>query len=174
MEKLYSNIIGTPVIEDDVFRAIAVIRDVVVDPESGNVVAFIVDPSRNMVIAPVDVLSFGEFIKIHSSESIVEGKEIFRIDRVQKRGIKIMGNRVESKDEEYIGKVVDFSIDAKTLTLKRLFTAKGFLGLIRYDQRIIAAKNIIEILPEKIIVKENLKTSKEEKRVAIEDFAVSR
>jgi len=173
MEKFYSNIVGMPVIEDDVFRAITTIKDVIIDPESGKVVAFSVDIRRNLVIAPVDIISIGEFLKIHSVESIAEGSDILRVDIVQKKGIKIIHNRVETKNNEYIGNVVDFSIDAKTFTLKRLFTAKSFLGLIRYDQRIILEKNIIEILPDKIIVKENLKTAKEEKRVSVEDLAVS-
>jgi len=173
MEKFYSNIVGTPVMEDDVFRAITTIKDVILDPESGKVVAFSVDLSRNLVVAPVDILSFDEFLKIHNHESIAEGNDILRVAAVQKKGIRIIHNRVESKNGEYIGIVVDFSIDPKTFTLKRILTAKSILGLIRYDQRIILAKNIIEILPNKIIVKENLKTSKEEKRVTIEDLAVS-
>ena len=65
-----------------------------------------------------------------------------------------------------IRKVKDFSIDSNGLGLLKIYAAKDILGLIKYDSRVISYKNIIEILPHKIIVKENLSAVKETGRKA--------
>ncbi|MFA7685894.1 MAG: PRC-barrel domain-containing protein [Candidatus Gracilibacteria bacterium] len=169
VERLFTNILGTPVVDDDFKRPIAFVRDVLIDPERGNLIALVVDISRNLVVAPIDILAWGEAIRVPAHDAIVEGKEIFRVAEVQKNGIRIFHNRVETKKKEYIGNVVDFSIDSQSLTLRKLYTSKSILGLLRYDHRIIPAKNIEEVFPKKIIVKENAQHVYQESKAMIEE-----
>lgn len=164
MERLFTNILGTPVIDDDFRRPITFVRDVVIDSERGTLIALVVDISQNLVIAPIDILAWGENIRIPAHDAIVEGNEILRVAEVQKKNIRILHNRVETKGKEYIGNVINFSIDSQDLKLKKIYTAKSVLGLFRYDSRIIPAKNIEEILPKKIIVKGNAQPVYEEGR----------
>ena len=113
---------------------------------------------------------------VHSGDVIIDAKEVLRIAEVQKKNIRIFHGRVETKSGKYLGKVYDLSIDSNTFMLQKLFTAKGLPALFRYDSRIISAKNIIEILPDKIVVKEDLKKVKEmatEREIALEDMAVT-
>lgn len=169
MEKLFTDIIGTPVVDDDVKRPIALIRDVVMDTEKGTLVALVVDFNKNLVIAPVDILSWGDTIRVPAHDAIVEGKEIFRVAEAQKKGIRIFHNKVETKKGERIGIVTDFSIDSTSLALRKIYTAKSILGLLRYDSRIIPAKNIEKILPDKIIIKGNFQPVREESREMIRE-----
>jgi uncharacterized protein YrrD len=171
MEKLYSTIIGTHVFEDDALRPLTTIKDVVLDPERGKIIVFIVDINKNLVIAPIDVLSWSYAIKIRDASIIIEGNEILRVEEVQKKGIRVVYNRVETENGLYLGKVYDFSVDEKTFELRKIFVAKGILGIFRYDSKIISAKNIIEVLPEKIVVKNTLEPVKEETegKVSIKD-----
>jgi len=169
MERLFSNIIGTPVVDDDFKHPITTVRDVVVDPERGKVIALIVDVNRNLVIAPIDILAWGDTIRIPSHDAIIEGSDILRVAEVQKRNIKIFHNKVVTMKNEYIGKVVDFSIDIHDLSLKKLYTAKDILGLLRYDSRIITSKIIERILPRKIIIKMNIVNLPEERRGVAEE-----
>lgn len=171
VEKLFSNIVGTAVVDDD-GHLITTVRDVVIDPESGKLIALVVDISRNLVIAPMDILSFGDVVRVPAHDAVVDGKEILRVAEVQKRHTYIFHNRVEAKNGEYIGNVIDFSIDSRDLHLKKIYTAKSLIGFFRYDQRIIPAKLIEKILHDKIIVKENMNTVREKQAVAMEDLAV--
>jgi sporulation protein YlmC with PRC-barrel domain len=175
MEKLFSNIIGTPVLDDDIGRPLTTVKDLVIDPESGKVVGVLVDIHKNLIIAPVDILSWGDTLKIHTSDSIAPGDEILRVAEVQKRNIHIFHSRVETKKKEYIGDVFDFSVNVETLVLQKIYTAKSILGLFRYDSRIIPAKNIEKILPNKIIVTENTRVVYEKAKASasFEDLAVS-
>ncbi|MBI4975815.1 PRC-barrel domain-containing protein [Candidatus Peregrinibacteria bacterium] len=174
MERLYTNIIGTPVYEDSNMRPLTAIKDVIVDPDSGKIIAFVVNASKNSVIVPYDIISFGDGIHIHDHGCIVDGSEILRVVEVQKKNVRIFQNNVESTDGEYLGKVIDFSIDAATLSLHKIFVANVFLGLFRYKNRIIPAKNIVEILPNKIVVKDNfVKAEEDVRKVVVEDMALS-
>lgn len=161
MERFYSKILGTAVVYDDALRPLTSIKDVVIDPENGKVIAFVVNSNGKLVISPIDIESWHDVIKIHSEEVIIGSDEILRVQEVINGGIHIFGSRVVTKDGDYLGKVKDFSIDSNGLGLLKIYAAKDILGLIRYDSRVISYKNIIEILPHKIVVKENLASVKE-------------
>ncbi len=164
-----------PVVEDDGIRALTTVKDMVVDQESGKVLAFVVNVGQNLIITPMDVLSWHDVLHIRSREEIISGDDVLRVQMVQKGGSRIFHNRVETKDGKYLGKVVDYSIDSNLMDLKKLFVARDILGLIRYDGRVIPAKNILEILPEKIVVKDDLAMVKEkvkEKRT-MEEMALT-
>lgn len=173
MQRLYSKIVGTPIFEEDFGRPVTTIKDLVIDPENGKVLALVVDISRNRVIAPIDIYSWTEVIKIHNGEAIIEGSEILRVDSVQKSGAKVIRNKVFTKDGVYLGRVVDYTIDSTGLCLDKIFSAKVILGMLRYDSRIIPAKNILEILPNKIIVKGNTEEVKEEEKAPVSDLAAT-
>lgn len=175
MDKFYTKIVGTPVVEDDNLRPITTVKDVVIDPERGKLIALIVDSGKNLIITPMDILSWHDVIHVHDRDVIVEGNEVLRVEAVQKSGVKIFHNRVETKEEKYLGKVADFSIDTHLMDLKRLFVAKGFLALFRYESRIIPAKNILEILSDKIIVRDDVAVVRQEakEKVVMEDMALT-
>jgi len=163
MEKMFTNIIGTPVVEEDGTRPITTVKDVVMDPERGKIIALIVDANQNKVITPYDILSFGDVIRIQGREVIIDASDVIRIEEVQKINTPIYNNRVETQEGEYLGRVVDFSVEPEGLNLQKLFVAKGFLGIVRHSARIIPAKKIVEVLPEKIVVENQLNKAKEEK-----------
>ncbi len=174
MERSYSKIIGTSVFNDST-RPITTVKDLIIDPETGKILAFVVNINKKLIITPLDVLSWGESIKVHNGESIINANEVLRVENVLKNQIKVMSNKVYTKNDEYLGKVIDFSVDNKSYLLKSLYVAKGILGLLRYQSRIIPYKDIIEIKKDKIIVKDvmkKIKESEEEQSVRLEDAMV--
>lgn len=173
MERLYSNIIGTPV-RDDGVRPLTTVKDVLIDPENGKLLALIVNVNKNLVVVPMDIISWHDSIHIHHHDNIVEANEVLRVAEVMGSGIHIFGNKVETKGGKLLGKVFDFSIGSEDLVLKKIYVAKEFLGLVRFESRIIPSRNIIEILPNKIVVENDLQTVKEENaksNVAFDDVA---
>ncbi len=173
MEKLYTKILNTPIREDDEVRPITTVKDLIVDPENGVVVGVVVNQNAKLIVAPHDILSFGDTIFVHGREAIVQIEDVLRADTVFKKGLKIFHNKVVTESGKELGIVADFSIDTKSLILQKIFVAKSIFGILHYDQRIIPAKNIVEIKAEKIIVKDDLGIVKEKERVRVEDLAVS-
>lgn len=164
MEKLYTHILDTPIFVEDHLRPLTTVKDLIIDPDSGKILAIVVNLSKNLIITPNDVISWGDVIRVGSNDVIIESTEIVRVDEVLKDGRRIFGNKVISRDGEDLGKVFDFAIDGTTLMLQKLFVAKGLWGLFRYAGRIIPAKDIIEVLPDKIVVKESMRPVKEDER----------
>jgi len=161
MEQLLSEIIGTPVMVEDV-RPLTSVKNLVIDNESGKILAFVVDAHKNKIIAPIDVIEWRRrIIRIHNHESIIDGDEVLRVKKVQETNIKILGSKVETVDGLELGRVYDYSVDNKNLCLKNLYVAKGIVMFFRYEKKIISWKHIVEILPGKIIVKDGLAQTKE-------------
>lgn len=173
MERFFSKIVGTPVFEDISQRPLTTVKDLVIDPENGALLALVVNLSKNLVISMIDISSWTDVIKIHNREVIVPGSEILRVESVQKGGTRIFHNKVYTKEDVYLGIVTDFVIDKENLGLQKLIVEKTVFGLFKYDTRIFSAKDIVEILPEKIVVKADLETVKEKKKAGATDLAVS-
>jgi len=160
MERFYKNLVGTHIYRDDGKRPITTVEDIVIDPENGKMLAVVVN--RNKVIAVRDIISWGDIVKIHDPRDIVDSDEILRVENVLNSRIKIVGSRVVSEDGSFLGKVIDYCINGDTLSLKKLYVSKSFLGMVRYGGRVILAKHIVEILPKKIVVKNNVAGVKQE------------
>jgi uncharacterized protein YrrD len=152
MEKLYSNIVGMPIFEDGHIHPITSVKDVVMDTERGKIIAVIVDTNKRKVIAPMDIISMGDVLKIHHEAAIIDEDDIIRIKEIREQKTFLFKNTVETREGHYLGKVYDFAVDMSTLHLQKIFVAKGILGIFRYSSKIIPAKKILEILPNKIIV----------------------
>jgi uncharacterized protein YrrD len=174
VEKLYSAIIGTPVFEDDAPRPFTKVKDLVLDPEMrGKLIAFVVNGGSGRILSPVDVISWGNVMKVHSAGDVTEVENVLRVDEVLKKEFHFNEAQVETEKGEKLGHVFDFGVDNKTFDLRRLYVTKSILGFFRYEGRIIPAKDIIEILEDKIVVKEGIRTVKEEAKGTVKDMAAT-
>ncbi|MFA4891365.1 MAG: PRC-barrel domain-containing protein [Candidatus Gracilibacteria bacterium] len=151
MERLYSKIIGMPVFTPDSLRPIYNVRDLIFDPVNGAVIAF--EVGRGLVITPMDVLSMKQGILIKGMEDVVGIDDILRVRKVVDEGMGIMGKKVVTLGGKALGKVVDLTIDDGALILNKIYTAKVILGVLQRDSRVIPAKNIVEVLSDRIVVK---------------------
>ena len=155
MERLYSKIVGMPVFSPESVQPIYIARDMVVDPDSGKVVAIVVDSARGLIITPMDIVSLKHGILIRRKDDVVEMEDVLRVKDIVEDGRELMGKNVETENGERLGKVVDLAIDAKSLILNKIHTARSILGIVHHNPRIIPAKNIVEVLEDKVIVKDS-------------------
>lgn len=152
MQKLYSQLIGLPVFDEYSPVPITLVRDVLVDPENGKLIAFVVKNQR--IIVPLDVARVGNGLYIKDREHIVAMDDVLRVTLVAKQKIKIIGARVITQHQKtYLGRVVDFEIDTRSLALSALHVAKTYL-FFRFQEKIIPFHAIVRINQETIIVKD--------------------
>jgi len=154
MEILYSKIIGMPVFVPENPRPLCIVQDIVIDPVSGKIIAFVVDSRRGLIVTPMDVFSMKHGVLIRDADDIVLAEDILSVKKIQSDE-KLFHKRVETETGKQLGIVVDIVIDDRSLTLNKLYTAKTFLGIIQFDGRVIAAKNIVEIRKNKVVVKDD-------------------
>jgi uncharacterized protein YrrD len=157
MDRYFSRTVGIPIVTDSGYK-ISRVYDVLINSETGKVVGFITSPRGNRVLAPIDILTWNHVLIVHDEESILETGEIHQAVEAQRKNIRVYQNRVITKSGIPLGKVIDYMIHDKMFVLTKIVVAKIFLGIITYDRRIIAHKDIIEIKKAGIIVKDPLRT----------------
>ena len=153
MERLYSKIVGMPVFAPDSPRPIHTVEDLVFDPVNGKIIAFVV--GRGLMIAPMDVLSLKHGVLIRDRGDVVEIEDVLRVRDVVDGGKWIVGKRVFTLEGKALGKVVDTAVDDLTLVLSKIYTARVFLGILQSDARVIPANRIVEVLADRIVVKDD-------------------
>lgn len=152
MEKTYSEIIGFPVTMEGMGK-IAKVNDILIDTNRGKVVAFFVNTGRMKIVTPIDIIFFGRELTIHSSEDIIDAEDLIKAMDVLKSDVRLLKNRVETKKGEYIGNVYDYYINTNLYVLTKIVVHKSFLGLLKTPDRLIPARDIIEIKKGLVIVK---------------------
>lgn len=151
MQKLYSEIIGMPVCTEYSKRPVALVQDVIVDPENGKILAFRV--KNDHMVVPLDVERFSNELYIAEKDRILPIDEVLRVFEVAKHEIHILGSRVSTDlDKLYLGRVVDYEIDTKHMNMSAIHVAKTFF-FFRFQEKIISARSIIKINKNSILVK---------------------
>jgi len=157
MEKYYKKIIGTLVVASH-GEIVGLVSDIILDPDTGKIIAFNVMPGINKIIVPMDILNWGIKITVNDKEDIIDMEEVINVNTIYKKKIRIMGQKVYTKSGEYMGKVLDYAVNEYSLS--SLTIGSTFLYLFFWNKKIITKKNIIEIKKNKIIIKDPIKPIK--------------
>lgn len=136
-------------------RAISSVQELIFDPDSGKVIGIVIDSRRGKVVTPMDIISIKHSVLIRSVGDVVDVDDVLRIKEVVDSGRNVMGKKVVTESGKSLGKVVDATIDENGLSLAKIYTAKVVFGIIQHDQRIIPSKNIVEVLADKVVVKDD-------------------
>ncbi len=169
-----TNLIGQPVYCVETHSALGRINNPVIDPENGQIIAFLVSTSflgALKVLSIKDIIAVkADFLVIQKETALVEPEEIIKVAEILKKNIKVLENWAKTDKGEWLGKVEDLLIETETFSVTKYYirgTAFGFrllpfLGTFK-ENRIIPAENIIKIGPKVIIVREESKIKEKEK-----------
>lgn len=156
MEKYYTQTIGTPVVGDS-GQLLSRVSDLILNPDSGKIVAFKVASVGRKMIVPFDILSWNNVIMVHDEEDLLDYDDIHQVREILKKDIRIYKNRVVTKDKTYLGHVVNFAVNQTFFCLTKIVVAKTFLGIFTYSKLIIDSKDIIKITNDHIVVRNPLR-----------------
>ncbi len=150
-------IIGMNVLEGISGTKIDVIKNIIVDPENGKILAFLVSKNffwqTNRVISFKDVVEiFADGVLIKNRDSIVDVKEVFKLDDILNKKIFLIGSSVMTQNGKKIGLLEDFLFDTLfqnilTVTVKKMFSS---------EKRIISSERILSILHKKVIIRDTI------------------
>lgn len=152
---------GLPVFEIENQTHIAELSDFFIDEDEGKIEAAIAKSKG--LIHHLRFISAKEIVELSKSaliiqkeDSLVAPTEMVRLHKKYKKRARIIGERVVTKSGQYLGRVNDYVIENKSLSITRIYLAKIF------DQRIIHSSSIVKIEPDKITVKDNFEMVKPE------------
>lgn len=141
-----------PVFEESGRHRLALVRELIIDPETGRLLAFLV--GRERIVVPSDIERFGRTIVIQDHDRIIPISDVLRVWEVQKLGIAVIGSRVVGERSKIVlGRVMDYELDCESFRLHALVVAKPFL-FFRFQAKLISSKSIVRISKNRIIVKD--------------------
>ncbi len=163
MQRLFTHIMGVSVSRFGDGEVLGYIYSTIIDPERGQIKGFYVKTNeifpRKKILLTKDIYKWKLKVYIQDESVLCDTDDIIRLKDLLSNGIYILNAKVYSLSNIYIGKVYDYNFDLLTFKIINLFIIKRFL-FFNIQKRIVPKKEIIEILPNRIIIKSSLKLSK--------------
>ena|SRR3990167_5405497 len=153
---LTSTILNLPVAALDEQKKIGEVKDLVFDPNNGELLGLLVGQKgfflqRTNALSSQDILDFDKNgIVTKSEENLVELDEIVRIKKSLHDKIKIIGQKAVAKSGKKLGHIYDLLIDADTLVITKYYI-KDML-----EERIIPANCVVEITPRAVVFSDDV------------------
>src|SRR3990172_12523982 len=109
-------IIDLPVIEAINGTKIDFVKNIIVNPENGNIEALLIKErfpwEKKKIVSFKDVIEFyADGILVKTSGSIVEAREVFKVNAILKRKIFLIGSKVLTQNGQKLGFLEDFLFD---------------------------------------------------------------
>ena len=161
MKRLYSQLIGIPLIVRDTPVKIGRVFNLLIDPDRGTLMA--IQTTHAQMIAPVDLGEFKEdHWEIKHADAPIDENELVRVQLISKARRKLIHKKVITESGEELGMVADFMMEMTTLSLVQLYVVKRQWFFLIKENHLIDWKNILEITEEAIIVKDRHIKGREE------------
>lgn len=173
MIKFFREIIGTPVLHFEDGSLLASVKDVIIHPDTGKLEAFWVKtyhhPFSYGILQTQDIAEWKKKIYVKGGEAIGAPADIIKIADILSQKRLIVGNRVRTDSGVDLGRVFDLDFDTTQYFLRHIHVQKSFLGLWRYQPRILSYDLILEVLPDTILIKDKMEREEKIKEPLIEN-----
>lgn len=158
MKKLFSQLVGRPILCQEAGGPVARVFDLIFDPDTGVMVAVSVHPRVREVVAAHDIKAWSPSIVIRDYDSITAPEDVVKVQQALRRRGPLFRSRVVTRSGKDLGRVVDYLVDLDADRLLKIMVAKLFLGIFVFNERIFPASDIVEMRPDRIIVRDDSET----------------
>ncbi|AKM82141.1 TPA: hypothetical protein DD449_03500 [Candidatus Berkelbacteria bacterium] len=144
-------IIGLPIAAMDAEAKVGEVRDLVFDPNNGNLLGLLV--KMEGLLGPTLALSFIDILEwdpngivTESLENLVPASEIVRINEIIKNKIRLIGMSARTESGKRLGIVQDLLIDTELSVIAKYYLKDLISGL----ERVLPADKVVRIEKEVI------------------------
>ncbi|MBN1258232.1 PRC-barrel domain-containing protein [Candidatus Peregrinibacteria bacterium] len=159
MLKTYLSILGSQIIDFDDGSSLGLIRDVIVDPDTGKIEAFWVKPFtlplKHAVLQSQDIIEWKKHVYVRGESCISDPAEIIKVADILTRHTYVIGNRVRGQSGKKYGRVFSLDFDASQYYIRNIYVQKSFFGFFSYNKRVFSFDSILEILPDMILLNDD-------------------
>lgn len=150
-----TTILNLSVAATDTQSKIGDIEKIIINPENGEVLAFVVKPlgffKKNKILSREDILDIDKNgIVVKSEENLIDAKEIVKVKEIIDKKTFILGQKAITESKKSLGKISDLLIDTNTLTVNKYYT-QGFLA-----ERIFPADKVVKITPQAVVFSDDV------------------
>ncbi|MCC7431957.1 PRC-barrel domain-containing protein [Candidatus Peregrinibacteria bacterium] len=142
-------------IYDQEGHLIGKIKRAIFSPDNGQILALELLKSSPNLLSPKDIHAWKKGYLVIAQETEFHTRhDLIRIQRLfDQNNTTLLGKPVQTVSGQKLGKVTDYSINTIAQSLASITTHKSFF-IFYYDTRLIHQKNIHEITPKAVIVKD--------------------
>jgi len=148
-------LINLPIIEAVTMKKVAVVDNLIVSPENGAVLAFLLRKNflsnKNRIVVLHDVREmYIDGLVTNSKDNIINPDEVIKVKSVLDQNIFLLGSRVITQNSKILGYLEDFIFDTGFSAIVTLIVKKRFST----EKRIISAERILNIQPGRIVIRD--------------------
>lgn len=162
IQRQYTTILGAKIVEQETGEELAVVYDLIIDPETGKLEAFWVNQGffsgAEKILSLNDVIEWKIKVYIQDTDVFINPAEILKIKEIIKKKIPIFMHKVKTLSGSKLGRVIDIFFDPITNKIIQIQIAKSLLGL-KYAKRLIPFSEIYQITREAVFLKDEYKFS---------------
>jgi sporulation protein YlmC with PRC-barrel domain len=153
MRIFISDIVGKHILKSDKTLTLGRIKRIIIDPDTGKMLAFALDKSLSRFVATTDLI-FDD--KIHAFRSCSEDPEIsrdeiMRLDKLLTEKRFFSKQKVKNEDNKFLGYLSDIEIDTTLCVLTQILVQKRIL--IFKKKLLLPRSHILEVTKSIIRVK---------------------
>jgi len=149
-------LLGDPVESSQTQKKIGKLKEIVVDPDTGKLVAFLLETALpESWLSVLDILEFQENkVLIQSEGKLMPLDDLPRVRQIKKLNIKVLGAKVFTEKGQYLGKATDLIFDEHTGEILRYYIARPLILSPLKAYLILSRDAVLRIEKKGIIVKE--------------------
>lgn len=149
----YSKMVGMPIVELHTQTRIGKVGDLVINPESLNVAAFVL--SRNIFSSKFLVINAADIVQVvrdgiiaRDEDSVTDLEDNVRLKAMTDVASYGVGHRVLTESGELVGLLFDYTIESDDMAIKKLYVRRLF------GERIIPISKVVHIDGKVITIKD--------------------
>ena len=160
MLKSIKSIMGSKVMNFTESTTLGEVVDWIVNPEKRKINAFLVRTggwfSKLMALSSLDVVEYGpKIIVVKNSDVLGTPSEVMNRPKAIKQKGRLLGSPVFTTIGAKLGVVDDVLFETADTSIQKIYVSPNGVSSLHQPDLIITIDRIVEILPNKIIVKEN-------------------
>lgn len=167
----FSQLAQKPVKSLDTNDKIGLIENIVVEPDSGRIIAFVIKTGfliyfKTKLLSTTDITGYTpDFLIVRDSDSLVLPEEIFKAKKIIEQKIFVLGAQVKTQSGKLLGKCVDVLIHSQAAQIIKFYVRPISLSGVLAQDRIIPIEQVISIKPGVIVVKDDVIKAKAFKKI---------
>lgn len=158
MHVRFSQVRGTPVVDDSTQFMLGVLTDPLIHPDTGRIEGFFVAGSaEELFLSCHDIVAWGMQVHIKNADKLGPPSDFIRLQKLLEDPRTFLGQLIRTEEtRRTLGVCTDVQFDTRHFIVEWLFPRRFFL--IRQP---IPASDVGEVTPEAIWVKDPLRPMKE-------------
>lgn len=155
MQSLH-HMLGDWIYSSQTQKKLGKVKEAIIDPEMGKIVALHLETFLNSpYISLRDIIEYeSDKVFISKEENLLSDKDLPRVKQIKEKRIRVLGARVYTESDQYLGKMSDLIFEEHSGDILRYYVARPFFASPLKAYLILEKGDIKKIEKRGVIVRD--------------------